>query len=631
MAFEVGSVVAHIKADLTDFKQGINEAKKEASSFGSNMQSIGNGIADFGKQAAVFTGIVGAGLGLVSKMGLESAAKFEQYQIAYTTLLGSQEKAAAAIKAIQDDAAKTPFELAPLVMANQRLISAGINAEDARADILNLGDAISATGGGNAELERLSTNLQQIKAVGKASALDIKQFAFAGINVYDMLAESTGKTVEQVKDMDVSYEVLADSFDKAAGKGGRFHDAMKNQSRSLNGLFSTLKDTISLGLKDILMDSGVFEAFRSTVENLIPTLTNIVPAIVRFFAVLSGGFELLGEIMSGENVMSEVKEFLSYFFGDEMLNAGEDHPAIKFMYGLANAFKFIGDWVSANKELIFSFLQGMAVGLGALLIIGTITGLIMLLLNPLSLAVFAIAALYTAWQTNFFGIRDVTMAVWGFLSDIFINYLMPLIARVTAWVQENWANIAAATTGFWNIIIGVIQMAWAVISTIIKVALALITGNYKQAWEDIKQGIDAFYTGFTRVLQGMIDFIRGWGGLLVHNLVSPFEEAWNKISDFMNKIKSALDFTQRHSPSIMDILNKSINLANKAFENLDFGGMVNPSINPTAILGQGPASNVTSVTVSLDGAYISDMSVASSLGEQIGDSILRKLNRSIRY
>lgn len=129
-----------------------------------------------------------------------------------------------------------------LTQANQLLISAGVKADTAREDIIALGNAIAATGGGNEELSRMAVNLQQIKNVGKASALDIKQFAYAGIDVYGLLADSMGITREEATKLDVTYEQLTEALRYASQEGGKYFGAMENQSRTLNGQISTLKD-----------------------------------------------------------------------------------------------------------------------------------------------------------------------------------------------------------------------------------------------------------------------------------------------------------------------------------------------------------------------------------------------------
>ena len=182
----------------------------------------------------------------IAKAGIEFNAKMEKYQTGLTTLLGSEQEAVAAMEQIRRDAASTPFDVDSLTQANQMLISTGMSAGEARSDVLNLANAIAATGGGSAELSRMAANMQQVKNVGKATAMDIRQFAMAGINIYGLLADATGKTTEEVKDMEVSYELLSYALEKAASAGGAYEGAMEAQSQTFNGRISTLKDNATM-------------------------------------------------------------------------------------------------------------------------------------------------------------------------------------------------------------------------------------------------------------------------------------------------------------------------------------------------------------------------------------------------
>ena len=195
----------------------------------------------------------------VVKTGIAYNAEIEKYSTGFANMLGSAEKAQEVMAAIQEDAARTPFNVSSLTQANQLLISAGENAEYSRKVIMALGDAVSATGGGNVELSRMAGNLQQIANVGKATAVDIKQFANAGINIYQVLADYTGKTVQEVQNMTISYDLLSEALIAASEEGGRYYNAMDTQSQTMNGRVSTLKDNVSqlAGLMTQNLSEGV--------------------------------------------------------------------------------------------------------------------------------------------------------------------------------------------------------------------------------------------------------------------------------------------------------------------------------------------------------------------------------------
>ena len=223
--------------------------KQQLQAVGSQLKDIGGKVSDVGKDMTLKLTTPLVALGTV---GVNYNAQIEQYRAMFTTLTGSAEEADRIISQLQADAQKSPFDSKSLIEANQYLISAGVSAEDARKTILDLGNAVAATGGGSDELNRMAQNLQQIKNVGKATATDIKQFANAGINIYGLLAETTGKTVEEVKEMDVSYEVLAEALAKASEEGGRYAGAMEAQSQTLNGSLSATKESIQMLLGEIM-------------------------------------------------------------------------------------------------------------------------------------------------------------------------------------------------------------------------------------------------------------------------------------------------------------------------------------------------------------------------------------------
>lgn len=240
---------AQLRATTTALKAANNGMDGFASSTDkASGKSLANAITQGTVMANVFSKLGSAALsaaeGFISS-GIEYNAQIEKYTTGFTNMLGSAEAAQQVMSQIQEDAAKTPFDVESLTKANQYLISAGENASYARSTIMALGDAVSATGGGNDELNRMSQNLQQIANTGKATAADIKQFAYAGIDVYGILADYTGKSTAEVQKMTISYDLLTQALQAASEEGGRYYNSMDTQSQTMNGRVSTLKDNVS--------------------------------------------------------------------------------------------------------------------------------------------------------------------------------------------------------------------------------------------------------------------------------------------------------------------------------------------------------------------------------------------------
>ena len=242
----------------------LGKVKGAAMSFGSAV-----GIA-FGSAAVVAFG---------SKM-IQAGTQVEDALTGLTTLLKDKAAAQGVINQTMEDATKTPFAFDGLLAANKALISAGVGAQQARTDVLNLANAIAATGGGDDELQRMVVNLQQIKNTGKATAQDIKQFAFAGVNIYKVLADATGQPIEKVKEMEISYDQLTAALAKASGEGGVYANGLQNMAGNTSVQISNLGDSI-------------FQLSVQMFNDLKPAINTIVSGLATFIGYMRQGWEWL--------------------------------------------------------------------------------------------------------------------------------------------------------------------------------------------------------------------------------------------------------------------------------------------------------------------------------------------------
>lgn len=310
-----GSVEIEVGLTKDQFNKGLKSVKSDLDSL--NKSSVGKVFDGISKSlSAVGDMAISVGkkltIGLTTPLtalttaGIKYNAEMQTYNTRLTTLLGNAEKAQATLNQIKKDAAATPFDVAGLTQANSLLISTGLSAEDSRKTILALGNAVSASGGGNEELQRMAVNLQQVKNVGKATSLDIKQFAFAGIDVYGMLADYTGKTKAELQDMEITWDMLNGALIKASSEGGKYFGAMEKQSETINGKISTLKDNFSA------MTGNLTATLIPTVNKVIDTVSSLIskfnsldPSVQANAMKIVGFAGALGPVLIGAGNLSK--------------------------------------------------------------------------------------------------------------------------------------------------------------------------------------------------------------------------------------------------------------------------------------------------------------------------------------
>lgn len=257
MAAEVASAYVSLLPSARGFGTRLE------SEIGGDVDKAGDSLgrrlgAGIGRAAAATASALGAVAVAAGTVGIRTAAQLEQAEIGFTTMLGSGEKAKAFLEDLSRFAAKTPFELPELQTAASSLVSVGVSADKVIPIMTSLGNATSGMGTGSEGIKRATVALQQMNAAGRITGEDLNQLRDAGIPVYDLLAAATGKSVEAVSELAQKgklgrqeLEQLMGALESGAGLE-RFTGLMETQSQSLNGVWSTLKDTFSMGMADAI-------------------------------------------------------------------------------------------------------------------------------------------------------------------------------------------------------------------------------------------------------------------------------------------------------------------------------------------------------------------------------------------
>lgn len=256
--------------------------------------------------------MVGIGGALeVFKRSISLSAEAESMQIDFATMLQSGEKASKLMKDIKRLAADTPLETAGLVKVTRGLLQNQVGEGDMVETLRRLGDI---AGGSQEKLQGLAYAFGQVKSMNRLMGEEKNQLLNWGFNPIQEMARTSGKSTAQLlDDMEqgkIGFKELEAAVISATSKGGQFFDGMKNQSKGLIGLYSTLKDETAgllrttgdmlveeLKLKEAVKDmTAAFSAAAEYVKNLDKDMVSSAVTAAKWLAgavALAGGIRLL--------------------------------------------------------------------------------------------------------------------------------------------------------------------------------------------------------------------------------------------------------------------------------------------------------------------------------------------------
>lgn len=219
------------------------------------------------------------GLGTQS---IKLAGELEQNRVAFTTMLGSAEKADTFLRDLASFAANTPFELRGLTDSSKRLLAFGFDAQAILPIMNSVGNAVAAVGGGKETIDGVTLALGQMAAKGKVSAEEMNQLAERGIPAWKMLADGIGVSVPEAMKKAEKGGIDANTAIVALvnGMNTKFPGMMAKQSQTIMGALSNLQDSADAALTRIgerlvkTFDlTRVVQALSAAVSNLTAAFT----------------------------------------------------------------------------------------------------------------------------------------------------------------------------------------------------------------------------------------------------------------------------------------------------------------------------------------------------------------------
>jgi len=295
------------KGSFAAYAAELNSAESKISSFSSASQTAMAGA--FLVPAGVVTGI--------AAIGTQIASGFQDAGVSLTNLYGDLDVAREKFQWLGDFAASTPFAFPELMDATIKLKAYGIEAQDYLGII---GDTAASMGKSlNDTVEALADaqtgEFERLKEFGiKAVEITKKNYQQLGVEMASIgqtaltYVDKNGKQMAEVVDRNnremITSTITAIWNDKYAG-------AMETRSKTLSGMWSTLKDNLSMGLADVmgydmknmevqtLSLMGVFQSLMGVAVSLTGALSGIPESMQTFLVVAALGVAGIGALAAG--------------------------------------------------------------------------------------------------------------------------------------------------------------------------------------------------------------------------------------------------------------------------------------------------------------------------------------------
>ena len=340
------------------FAQMIAEMK-QAPTVGEGISSLFGRLNGDARQLAMSL-VGGLGFEQLAEHIFNVRSQFQQLEISFTTMLGSEQKAGALMDELIQTAARTPFNMTDVTEGAKQLLAYGIQANEVNDTLVHLGDIAS---GLNIPLSQLVYLYGTTISQGRMFAIDLRQFMGRGIPMAETLGQIMGKTVSQVQEAVTKGEVGADlvkeAIVKMSSEGSKFGGLMNKQAETLQGRWSNIEDTIDQAINSIGQKTqGIFGTGLDLISSLIEnweTLVKVIGSAAVMVGTYKAGLMAAASIQKVQNAMTmaSITEELDSKLGEardqennfRSLN-GKDTKQYR-----ANRYKALGDAIADTSNI----------------------------------------------------------------------------------------------------------------------------------------------------------------------------------------------------------------------------------------------------------------------------------------
>ncbi|EHO5187527.1 tape measure protein [Listeria monocytogenes] len=582
---------------------GFNAAKAAAKGAGAGMrEALKNSVEKPAEQArfsvlrlaaafgliAATKNVVGSAIGRVDT--IDTATK------SLTVLTGSAKDAQLVMTDLTAAIDGTPIALDAVALGAKKMVAAGMKAANVKPVFTAIADAAYGVGNGSESIDQMTDAISALQASGVAYADDINRLVDAGVPAWQILANSTGKSVGEMKkyvsegslESTRAIAMLTKGIEEGttgmAGNTAKMAGLAKTAGNTISGSFANMKTAAVKSLANIAENlkgpiiqaldvaKNAFKQFAAVTASpeFQKKLSDLIQKIKEFIPVLIEWAPVLAKVAAGFVAFNIISSVYSKVAG-----------LVMAFRGLASSGTLLGGIVNTVKGAFV----GLKAALGsASVAFGVITAVI-------GSVVAVLYGMYTAFKENTAGIKGFLSGMWdavknsfGNIVDVFkqiVSALKPvgsgfkdILKYIGVGVWVAFGIVLATVVDIIQVLARIVLVAIKGLQGLyyaIKAAFQALQGDLKGAKKSLEQSKDAFVDAGSAIkdafnkdnyaLTGTIESLKEMGG--------EAEKTGAKAETSNKKIANSLKIVESTAKQTETTVSKS----NQAIDTMLSGGV----------------------------------------------------------
>ncbi|EJN2699739.1 tape measure protein [Listeria monocytogenes] len=582
---------------------GFNAAKAAAKGAGAGMrEALKNSVEKPAEQARFSVLKLAAALGLIaatknvvgSAIGrvdtIDTATK------SLTVLTGSAKDAQLVMTDLTAAIDGTPIALDAVALGAKKMVAAGMKAANVKPVFTAIADAAYGVGNGSESIDQMTDAISALQASGVAYADDINRLVDAGVPAWQILANSTGKSVgemkkyvsegslESTKAIAMLTKGIEEGTSGMAGNTAKMAGLAKTAGNTISGSFANMKTAAVKSLANIAENlkgpiiqaldvaKNAFKQFAAVTASpeFQKKLSDLIQKIKEFIPVLIEWAPLLAKVAAGFVAFNILSSVYSKVAG-----------LVMAFRGLASSGTLLGGIVNTVKGSFLALKVALGSAAAAFGVIIAVIG-----------AVIAVAyGMYVSFKENTANIKGFLSTMWdgvknsfGKIVDVFkqiVAALKPVgsgfkdvLKYVGVAIWASLGLVLAAVVDIIQVLARIVLVAIKALQGLyyaIKSAFQALSGDLKGAKKSLEQSKDAFVEAGSAIkdafnkdnyaLTGTVEAFKQMGG--------EAEKTAKKTETSGKKIKDTLKLVETTAKQTETTVSKS----NQAIDTMLSGGV----------------------------------------------------------